>query len=196
MARKVEVSKYIILQAALKMLIRDGYSSINIKTLSKEIGCSTQPIVWHFDNMAGLRAALSEYAWDYAKNKMKPAADNAVAAFADMGKAFVDIAVNEPNLFHFLYLDKENNKGANSFNSITTSEHNSELIKNISDYLGLPEENVGRYLQNTMIYAHGIATLVATNVITASEEEMMAMINRAADSFIMQEGLPADKIPQ
>ena len=127
---------------------------------------------------------------------MKPAADNAVAAFADMGKAFVDIAVNEPNLFHFLYLDKENNKGANSFNSITTSEHNSELIKNISDYLGLPEENVGRYLQNTMIYAHGIATLVATNVITASEEEMMAMINRAADSFIVQEGLPADKIPQ
>ena len=26
-------------------------ASINIKTLANEIGCSTQPIVWHFDNM-------------------------------------------------------------------------------------------------------------------------------------------------
>lgn len=36
-----------ILDAALKMLIRDGYDSINIKTLAKELGCSTQPISWH-----------------------------------------------------------------------------------------------------------------------------------------------------
>ena len=51
MARKTQISKEVILEAALKMLIRDGYSAINIKTLSKEIGCSTQPLVWHFDNM-------------------------------------------------------------------------------------------------------------------------------------------------
>ena len=32
MARKTQVSKEIILQEALEMLIRDGYSAINIKT--------------------------------------------------------------------------------------------------------------------------------------------------------------------
>lgn len=56
MARKTQISKDVILQAALKMLIRDGYSAINIKTLSKEIGCSTQPLVWHFENMEGVPA--------------------------------------------------------------------------------------------------------------------------------------------
>ena len=59
MARKTQVSKEIILQEALEMLIRDGYSAINIKTLSKEIGCSTQPLVWHFENMEGLRKAFA-----------------------------------------------------------------------------------------------------------------------------------------
>ena len=58
LARKVQISKEMILQAALEMLIRKGYSAINIKTLSKEIGCSTQPLVWHFENMEGLRKAL------------------------------------------------------------------------------------------------------------------------------------------
>ncbi len=55
MARKTTISKEVILDAALKMLIRDGYASVNVKTLAAEIGCSTQPIVWHFENMEGLR---------------------------------------------------------------------------------------------------------------------------------------------
>ncbi len=35
MARKTQISKEVILETALKMLIRNGYSSVNIKTLSK-----------------------------------------------------------------------------------------------------------------------------------------------------------------
>lgn len=196
MARKVQISKDIILKVALDMLIRDGFSSINIKTLAKEIGCSTQPIVWHFDNMEGLRTALAEYARTYANNKMHLTGENAVETFAYIGKAYVEIAVNEPNLFRFLYLEENKYKSVNNFEAIITSENNAELIRKMADYLGIPENNVGRYLQNTIIYAHGIATLVATNVITASEEEMMIMINRAADAFLMQEGVPANKIPQ
>lgn len=196
MARKVQITKDIILQTALNMLIRDGFSSINIKTLAKEIGCSTQPIVWHFDNMEGLRTALAEYAITYAKNKMNSTAKNVVEAFEYTGRAYVEMAVNEPNLFRFLYLEGNKYKSANNFEAIITSEDNTELIRKIADYLGIPENNVGRYLQNTIIYAHGIATLVATNAITASEEEMMIMINRAADAFLMQEDVPVNKIPQ
>lgn len=196
MARKTQITKEIILQAALNMLIRDGYSSINIKTLSKEIGCSTQPLVWHFGNMEGLRKALAEYALTYAKNKMNQTGDNAVGMFANIGKGYVDIAVNEPNLFRFLFLDENNRGGEKKLGEIITSKHNAEIIKNISKQLDMPEENVGRYLQNTIIYAYGIAALAATKLITASEEEIMIMINRVADAFIVQEGLPSDKIPQ
>lgn len=196
MARKVQISKEMILQAALDMLIRDGYSAINVKTLAKEIGCSTQPIVWHFDNMEGLRRALAEYARDYAKNKMQPIGTNAVEAFEHTGRAFAFMAVHEPNLFRYLYLDENKGKSQHTFDAIVTSENNSEQINNIAGYLGIPAENVARYLQNTIIYAHGVATLVATNVISATEDEMMEMINRAADGFLMQEGVPAEQIPQ
>ena len=77
MARKTQISKAVILETALQMLIRDGYSAVNIKTLSKEIGCSTQPLVWHFDNMEGLRKALAEYAIAFANKKLKPLSENA-----------------------------------------------------------------------------------------------------------------------
>lgn len=196
MARKTQISKDIILQSALHMLIRDGYSSINIKTLAKEIGCSTQPIVWHFENMEGLRSALAEYAREYANHKMRPTGDNAVAAFEHVGKAFVEMAVKEPNLFRFLNLNEKKSKSEESFGAIITNKDNAEMLKSIGAYLEISEESAGRYLQNTMIYANGIATLVATNVITATEEEMMSMINRAADAFLRQEGVSEDKIPE
>ena len=69
MARKVTISREVILEAALKILIRDGYAAVNVKTIASEIGCSTQPIVWHFENMDGVRTALSEYAREYAAKK-------------------------------------------------------------------------------------------------------------------------------
>lgn len=194
MARKTQITKEIILQAALHMLIRDGYSSINIKTLAKEIGCSTQPIVWHFENMEGLRTALAEYAREYANQKMCPTGDNAIAAFEQVGRAFVEIAVKEPNLFRFLNLNEKKGPSKNSFGAIVANENNAEMIKSIAGYLGIEEDKAGDYLQNTMIYAHGIATLVATDVIKATEEEMMTMINQAADAFLCQAGVDVDKI--
>lgn len=194
MARKVQISKEIILQAALDMLIRDGYSSINIKTLAKEIGCSTQPIVWHFDNMEGFRDELAEYALNYANNKMRPKEGNAMEAFEQVGIAYVQIAVREPNLFRFLYLDGYNGICADNFSAITSGKDNKEMIERIASYLQISEENIGRYLMNTIIYTHGIAALVATGVIKATEDEMMELVNRAADAFILQEGVPVEKI--
>lgn len=196
MGRKTQVSKDVILQAALEMLIRDGYSAINIKTLSKEIGCSTQPLVWHFENMEGLRKALSEYALNYANEKMCPSAPNGVEAFEQVGEAFIHIAVAEPNLFRFLYLEGYSGSPAENFDAIVADEDNVELIKYISDSMDISVDSAERYLQNTIIYTYGIAALSATGVIKSSETEIMKLVNRAGDTFLMQEGVPAHKIPQ
>lgn len=39
MARKTHISKEVIFEAALNMLIRDGYSAINIKTGNCQDSC-------------------------------------------------------------------------------------------------------------------------------------------------------------
>lgn len=66
---RTQIPKEAILKAALRKLIRDGYSSLNIKSIAEEIGCSTQPISWHFGNMETLRRALAEFALNYAMRK-------------------------------------------------------------------------------------------------------------------------------
>ena len=193
MARKTTISREVILEAALKMLIRDGYASVNVKTLAVEIGCSTQPIVWHFENMGGLRQALSEYAMDYAAKKASSNYENKLESFEFLGRAYVKMALKEPNLFKFLYLGE--NPVAKPYNlKDIGKKKNKEMIAMIAEQTGLNEEQVIRFVRNTIIYSHGVATMLATGVLKGTEKEMMEMINNAADAFVLNEGVDPEKI--
>jgi Bacterial regulatory proteins, tetR family. len=187
MARKVTVSKEVILEAALAMLIRDGYASINIKSLAAEIGCSTQPIVWHFENMEGLRMALAEYAREYADKKAAPKKGNAIEGFEHMGESYVNMAIKEPNLFKFLYLGESPLGKPYELKDISGAKANEEMIKNIAELTGLSFEQIARVIKSTIIYSHGIATMLATGVYKAPKKVIMAMIKNASEAFLIKE---------
>ncbi len=193
MARKATISREVILEAALKMLIRDGYASVNVKTIAAEIGCSTQPIVWHFENMEGLRLALSEYAMEYAAKKAASSYENKLESFEFLGRAYVKMALKEPNLFKFLYLGESPMGKPYNLKDVGRAK-NKAMITMIAEQTGLNEEQVIRFVRNTIIYSHGIATMIATGVLKGTEKEMMEMINNAADAFILSEGIDPKKI--
>lgn len=186
MARKTQISKQIILQAALELLIEKGFSEVNIKTLSKKIGCSTQPIVWHFNNMDGLRVALGKFALDYANKKLSPVSDERSKAFREVGRAYIGLAMNEPNLFRFLYMSGKSELSLQNFDGILKDEGNPELIKTLSESLQISDDLAGRYLQDTIIYMHGIATLIVAGVIKATEKEVFDLIDNVSDSILFK----------
>ncbi|MBO7450044.1 MAG: TetR/AcrR family transcriptional regulator [Clostridiales bacterium] len=188
MARKVTITKEIILDAALRMLIRDGYASINVKTLAAEIGCSTQPIVWHFENMEGLRMALTRYAREYEMRKQMSEFNDPAASFEFIGRAYIKMAIEEPNLFRFLNLGEAPDEIRFDIKQIGTGKNHEALIKAMSEEFGISKKKVIDFVRNTIIYSHGVATLIATGVVTGTEEEFMKMINKAADGFLLVEG--------
>ncbi len=187
MARKTAVSKDMILDAALKILIRDGYAAVNIKSIAAEAGCSTQPIAWHFENMDGFRMTLAEYCREYAANKSKLKKGNAVDAFEHMGESYVKLAINEPNLFKFLYLGESPLGKPYELKDISGARENEEMIKSIAEITQLSFEQAARVVKNTVIYSHGIATMVATGVYKASKKELMSMIKAASEAFLLKE---------
>lgn len=186
LARKVQISKEMILQAALEILIRKGYSAINIKTLSKEIGCSTQPLVWHFENMEGLRKALAEYALNYANEKMRSCMQNGMEAFVDFGIAYINLAFDEPNLFKYLYMSGESGFQAGGFDVLVNADENAIIAGQIAGYLKISKEDASHFLQNIMIYTHGLASFIASGIITSSKEEVKTMVKQTANAFLSQ----------
>ena len=193
MARKVQISKEMILQAALEMLIRKGYSAINIKMLSKEIGCSTQPLVWHFENMEGLRKALAEYALNYANEKMRSCMQNGMETFVDFGIAYINLAFDEPNLFKYLYMSGESGFQAGGFAVLVNADENAVIAGKIAGYVKISKEDASHFLQNIMIYTHGLASFIASGIITSSKEEVKTMVKQTANAFLSQANVKMTK---
>ncbi len=189
MARKVSITKDMILEAALRMLIRDGYPSINIKSLAAEAGCSTQPIAWHFENMEGLRRALTVYAREYAEKKIATCADNAVDAFEEMGRAYIAMAKNEPNLFRFLYIGERRISKPLEIEGLDITGNDiisgdKDMAAGIARQTGLSYKRAQECIRSTIVYSHGLAVMIASGVLDISEDEAMRMIKHASECFV------------
>lgn len=188
MARKTQISKEVILEAALEMLIRDGYSAINIKTLSKEIGCSTQPLVWHFENMDGLREALAEYALNYTNDKMRSNA-NGMDAFTNVGMSYIEIAFEQPRLFSYLFMSGDSGFIAGNLDVFTTADENGLMVEQIALQLKISIEKASVFYRDMMIYTHGLASFIASGLIKTTKEEAKQMINHLSEELLLQAGV-------
>lgn len=187
-----KIPKETILQHALDMLIEEGYSAINIKTLAKRIGCSTQPISWHFGNMENFRNALTEYALNYANEKMLSASEG-MLAFSNVGIGYIDLAFDEPNLFRYLYMSGESGYYAGGFEILTMADTNSAMIEQIANQLGTSADKVSKFFRDTIIYTHGLACFVVSGLIKSTKEELYAMVEQGADGFLLQAGFVLNK---
>lgn len=188
MPRSARITKELVLEHALRMLVRDGYASVNIKALAQDIGCSTQPLSWHFGTMENLRKELAVYALAYADGKMRPASDSAFEAFTEVGAAYLDIAFDEPLLFRFLYLDGSGGYCVGGPESLAGSAENAELSRGIAAELGISEEQAALYLRNAIVFAHGVASLAASGVMDVTRQQARDMVDEAGYAFLAQAG--------
>lgn len=188
MPRKPRITKEIVLDHALRMLVRDGYASLSITAIAQDIGCSTQPLSWHFGTMENLRRELAEHALAYADAKMRPCSGDGFTAFTEVGAAYLDIAFDEPNLFRFLYLDGSSGYCVGGPGALAGAADNAELSARIAAELGISQDSAATYLRSAIVFTHGLAALVASGVMEATKEEARAMADEAGYAFLAQAG--------
>ena len=188
MGRKTQITKEIILEAALQMLIRDGYEAITVKTLAAEIGCSTQPIVWHFENMIGFRKAFFEYCIDYAKSKFTVWNGSLDDLLTETARGYITIACNMPNLFRFVFVDNKDECKNSDVVQKLQLDNTRKIVELLCQEKGLSEQQAASFLMNYEFYIHGIASYTASGFVNYPEEEIIAMANRARDAFLAFEG--------
>ena len=176
MPRSVQITKEKILTAALDILIRDGYSAVNIKSIAKELECSTQPIAWQFGNMDNMREVLTQEAVAYANQKMIPSSTNCIEAFWQIGYAYINLAFDTPNLFRFVYMGESKNYCRGEFDSILTDKGNAVLIDKLYQYLNIRKEQADMLFQRMIVYTHGIVSLVAAGVLNCTKEQVYSIV--------------------
>ena len=188
MGRKTLITKEIILETALQMLIRDGYGAITVKTLATEIGCSTQPIVWHFENMIGFRRAFFEYCIEYAKSQFTVWNGSLDDLLTETARGYITIACNMPHLFRFVFADNKDECKNSDVVQKLQLDNTKKIVQLLCKEKGLTEPQAASFLMNYEFYIHGIASYTASGFVNYPEEEIIAMANRAREAFLTYEG--------
>ncbi len=176
MPRSVQITKEKILTAALDVLIREGYSAVSIKSIARELNCSTQPIAWQFGNMDNMREALTKEAVAYANQKMMPTSTNCIEAFWQIGYGYINLAFDTPNLFRFVYMGESKNYCRGGFNSILTDKGNAVLIDKLYQYLNISKEQADMLFQRMIVYTHGMVSLVVAGVLNCTKEQVYSIV--------------------
>ena len=57
MPPKPKITRDMIIDAAIQVVRKTGYESINTRTVSGQLHCSTQPVMYHFSTIDSLKRA-------------------------------------------------------------------------------------------------------------------------------------------
>lgn len=186
MARKTQISKEIILESAFQMLLEEGYAAINITSLAKKIGCSTQPIAWHFGNMETLRAELLAYCLAFLQDRFTVDETSVSGALDGIALRYVELAFDYPNLYKYLYMSEQDGDKIVAMVQNLRAENRDKVIQILEKEHGLAAEVAEKYLLNLQIYVHGISSYTVTKVSFPSKDVVMKMIHDAREAFLIQ----------
>ena len=185
------VKKEDMLQAALEIVIEGGYSALNIKAVAKKLGCSTAPISWQFGGMDGLRVELISFAEQYVQKNYNDFSENEVSAFEQRGRNAIELALDKPNLFRFLYMGDRNQLVSVGFQLKTEKEDNGAAYQRLADTLGVTRDQAIDFMMMMIIYTQGMGTLIASGIVQDTRENMFQMLHNTGMTYL--KGLGVDE---
>ena len=191
MPSRPQISREQILRTALEMLMEEGYESIRITAVAERLGCSTQPISWQFGGMEGFRAALAAEAVAYATERVRPTAADPLAAFYGIGTGYIDLAYDCPRLLRFITQTPDGRAHGGEFLSIFNLESIRKNAGAIAAELEIPVEAARTWMEDCIICAHGIVTLLIAGLMTAARSEAKEKLFRMGCGALIAAG--ADK---
>lgn len=179
-----KIKKEDMLQAALELVSRDGYAALNIKAVARELGCSTAPISWQFGGMDGLREELIPFAEQYVEDKYYSRNENEVAAFEQRGRGTIDLALENPNLFRFLYTGERSQILSTGFRLQTNNPDTDNMYQKMAELLEITLNQVMDFAMTMMVYTQGIGTLIASGIVKDTKENMYRMLHNTGLTYL------------
>lgn len=180
MPAKKQITKEKILAAALTLLKEQGFEAVNIKTLAKELKCSTQPVYLSFTGMDELRSALIPEAVKELENSMKADSEDGRIRLYDI--EYIHFAQKEPRLFCFLFMR------ANAFTEIKRSllPIIEQTIGELMETYHISHDEADDLHDHLWMHTHGIASMIATEFCDWDLKKVSRMLDECKLAFTKQ----------
>ena len=186
MARAARITRDDIIAAAVELVRTQGHESLNARSLAAMLGCSTQPVLYHFASMDEVRStayqAIDELHTAYLMEGLEAAAD----PLLQLGLNYVRFAHDEPRLFRFLF--QTDAFGGQDLTSLVAAPDVRELVALVAQEGGMGEAQAQQVFLTIFVAAHGHASLLANNALPFDEAQAASVLEAAYVGALQAEG--------
>ena len=176
MPPKTKITKDMIVHAAIEVVRQSGFENVNARTVSAQLHCSTQPVMYHFATIDALKRAAytqvdhlhSEYMMNIPLNQ---------DPILGIGLNYIRFAVEEPQLFRFLF--QSGYAEENSLLEMIDSEELVPVLAAMQEGAGLSMEKTKQVFLTVALFAHGYASIIANNGLEYDEKLIAEHLERA-----------------
>lgn len=170
MSVKTIISSEQVVEASVEMIRKNGWDSINARSLAQELGVSTKPLYRLYNGMEEIKADVYKKIYQEYDEFITHRVDNKNALIT-LCVAYVEFAKENKNLFKSLFLS--NNLNWSSIENVLDEKWNQSTIINLVNKHGYSFDNAKSLFMHMWLYANGLATLIATNDIEMDANEIL-----------------------
>lgn len=183
MPPKAKFTKAQITEAAFRILREEGLENLTARALGAKLGSSACPIFTAFENMEEVQQSAIAAAKSLYKEYVEKGLSQ-IPAFRGVGTQYILFAVNEPKLFHLLFMTEQST--VPDFDSVLPiiDQSYSEILASITENYRIANTAAERLYQHLWIYTHGIATLCATKMCRFTEQEISNLMTEVFISLL------------
>ncbi|MGC6767157.1 TetR/AcrR family transcriptional regulator [Enterococcus sp. LJL128] len=183
MARKKTITKDQILNAAYDVVATEGFSKFTARNIAAKMKCSTQPIYLEFENMDDLKEALFAKIHRYLSTEVFPV-EHTGNTIIDLALNYIHFAKNESKLYRALYLEEY---GGGQRMQEFSYTYFSNAVKQDAEYADLDEVKINSLHMGTWIVATGIAALMTSGIISATDEQIEDLMKESINTVLKRE---------
>ncbi len=180
---KQRITKEMVVNAAFEIARDGGMEQVMVKNIAEKIGCSVQPIYSYCKNMEGLRQDVAGQVGCFIQQYIEAHIDKK-DLFRSTGRAYIQLAKEEPHLFKIFILHKR--RGISSLDGLYQAEAGPHTAGFIANELHIGIEQARRLHLHMMIYTIGIGTIFSVTTPGISADEIYTQQEEAYEAFLRQ----------
>lgn len=175
MPPKAKITKEMIVDAAFALARREGAEAVNARAVAGALGCSTQPVMYHFPTMEALKKTAYDKADQFHTDYLlQPRGGERLLG---MGLSYIRFAVEEPHLFRFLF--QSGYAARRSAEEIIGSQELAPVLGAMREAMGVSMAQATEIFWTIALFAHGYASLAAGGALAYDERQAAAHLRRA-----------------
>ena len=180
---KARITKDMVIDAAFEVTRESGAENVNARTVSQKLGCSTQPVMYHFATIEDMKRAvyvkLDWYHTGYLMNIQEPQD----GIMLGIGLNYIRFAIEEPNLFKFLF--QSGFAVESSLLQMIDAEELKPVLDAMQEAMGMSTQSTKKVFLIIAMFAHGYASIIANNSLEYDERVVAAHLDRAYRGAIL-----------